>query len=56
MIIFCILFRDSKSELIIHLDTEAEEKYLTVEELGSTLNILSDSLKGKIKLCSPVMR
>ena len=35
-------------EMVIRLDNEVEEKYLTVSELGKSLQKLSDSIEGKV--------
>jgi len=34
-------------EMVIRLDNEVEEKYLTILELGHTLKKLSESIEGK---------
>ena len=44
----CFKLRIDGYEMVILLDNEAEEKYLTVSELGNTLQKLSDSVEGKM--------
>ena len=45
-----IILRNS-DELVIYLDFEAEDKYLTVKELGNTLTNLCNLIKGKQVTC-----
>ena len=48
LIYVCFKLRIDAYEMVIRLDNKVEEKYLTVSELGKSLQKLSDSIEGKV--------